>query len=387
MNITEDAREVLNPGEAAGAGGAPRREALREPRPRIEPEAYTGDEPHRRGEAGDSQAPAGATPQRRRLSRLLAGAALALVLIFAGIRMWNYLGSYESTDDAQIDGHINAISSRIDGTIVRVYVNDTAVVKAGQPLADIDPRDYEVAVEQARANLAEANALVEQAGGNYQADLAKVAQAEAANAKAQSDAARYRALMAQNVVARADYDQYISVARVDAQQVKSDRAMAAADGQKIASQQAAVQAARAALDQALLNLGYTHIVAPVGGVVGKKTVEVGQRVQPGQDLLAIVPLDDIWVTANFKETQLRRMRAGQRVTIYVDALGRDFSGRIEGLGGASGEIYSVLPPENATGNYVKVVQRFPVRIRFDPGQDAGHYLRPGMSVEPKVWLG
>jgi membrane fusion protein (multidrug efflux system) len=387
MNITGDAHEVLNPGEAAGGGGPPRREALRESPPRTEPEAYTEDEPRKRGADGDSHAPAGSAPPRRLVLRWIAGAILAAILVCAGIRLWNYLGSYESTDDAQIDGHINAIGSRIDGTIVRVYVNDTDIVKAGQPLADIDPRDYEVATEQARANLAEARALVQQAEGNYQAGLAKIAQAEAANAKAQSDAARYRALLSQNVVSRADYDQYISTARVDAQQVKSDRATAAAAGKKIASQQAVVQAAQAALDQALLNISYTHIVAPVGGVVGKKTVEIGQRVQPGQDLLAIVPLDDIWVTANFKETQLRGMRPGQRVTIYVDALGRDFRGRVEGLGGASGEIYSVLPPENATGNYVKVVQRFPVRIRFDPGQDAGHLLRPGMSVEPKVWLG
>ncbi|HJU29686.1 MAG TPA: HlyD family secretion protein, partial [Candidatus Binataceae bacterium] len=288
--------------------------------------------------------------------------------------------------DAQIAGHISPISSRIDGTITRVYVNNTDTVKAGQPLADIDPRDYQVAVEQARANLAAAQSQVQQSQANYQADLAKIGQAQAANAKAQSDAVRYRALLTRNVVSRAEYDQYISIAKVDVEQVKSDRAIADADAKKILSQQAAVQAAQAALDQALLNLSYTHIVAPVAGVVGQKTVEVGQRVQPGQGLLAIVPLNDVWVTANFKETQLRRMRPGQPVTIHVDALGRDFHGHVQGLGGASGEIYSVLPPENATGNYVKVVQRFPVRIAFDPGQDRGHLLRPGMSVEPQVWL-
>jgi membrane fusion protein, multidrug efflux system len=140
------------------------------------------------------------------------------------------------------------------------------------------------------------------------------------------------------------------------------------------------------LDQALLNLSYTKIAAPFGGVIGKKTVEVGQRVQPGEQLMAIVGLSDIWVTANFKETQVRRMRAGEHATIYVDELGRDYEGYVEGLAGATGEMYSLLPPENATGNYVKVVQRLPIRIRFNSGQDSDHALRPGLSVEPKVWL-
>ena len=168
--------------------------------------------------------------------------------------------------------------------------------------------------------------------------------------------------------------------------MESDRASVIALQKQIVSREAIAAGAQASLDQALLNLSYTHIVSPVSGVIGKKAVEVGQQIERGQQLLAIVPLDDIWVTANFKETQLRRIKLGQRVSIHVDALGSNYSGYIDGLAGASGEVYSILPPENATGNYIKVVQRFPLRILFDPGQDAEHRLRPGMSVEPTVWL-
>jgi membrane fusion protein (multidrug efflux system) len=168
--------------------------------------------------------------------------------------------------------------------------------------------------------------------------------------------------------------------------VESDQASVAALQKQIASREAIATAVKASLDQALLNLSYTRIVAPVSGVVGKKTVEIGQQVEPGQQLLALVPLDDLWVTADFKETQLRRIRLGQRVSIHVDALASNYNGYVEGLAGASGELYSILPPENATGNYIKVVQRFPVQIRFDHGQDPEHRLRPGMSVEPTVWL-
>jgi membrane fusion protein (multidrug efflux system) len=188
------------------------------------------------------------------------------------------------------------------------------------------------------------------------------------------------------VVSGSEYDQKIRAAEVDAAALESDRATANAARTAITSREAAVKSAQAALDQALLNLEYTKLVAPMDGVVGKKTFEVGQQVQPGQQLLAIVPLEDIWVTANFKETQMRRMKTGQRATIYVDATGREYDGYVAGMGGASGEKYSLLPPENATGNYVKVVQRVPIRIRLKPGQDPDHRLRPGMSAGPKVWL-
>jgi membrane fusion protein, multidrug efflux system len=152
------------------------------------------------------------------------------------------------------------------------------------------------------------------------------------------------------------------------------------------SAQGQVAQLRAALEQAKLNLQYCTIVAPVSGIVGKKTVEVGQNVSPGQQLMAVVPLDDIWVTANFKETQLKKMRVNQPVTIHVDVNGKDYKGHVNSIAGASGAITSLLPPENATGNYVKVVQRIPVKITFDPGETSEHVLRPGMSVEPKVWF-
>jgi membrane fusion protein, multidrug efflux system len=318
--------------------------------------------------------------------KALALAALLAMLFIGGRPAWKYLHSYESTDDAQIDGHIVPIASRIDGTIARVYVEETQTVKSGQLLAAIDPRDKQVAVENARANLSLAQAQADSARADYEAALDKMRQSEATVAKAKRDADRYTALLNQEVIARDDYEEKIRLADVDAAAVDSDRATARSAQKVIASREASVQAAQAVLDQALLNLSYTKIAAPFGGVIGKKTVEVGQRVQPGEQLMAIVGLNDIWVTANFKETQVRRMRAGEHATIYVDELGRDYEGYVEGLAGATGEMYSLLPPENATGNYVKVVQRLPIRIRFNSGQDSDHALRPGLSVEPKVWL-
>ena len=196
---------------------------------------------------------------------------------------------------------------------------------------------------------------------------------------------RYRELIKQEVIARETYDEIAMTGKVDAAAVNSGRAAVAAKARMIGQAEAAVQAAQASLDQARLNLSYTHVVAPAAGVVGDKTVQVGQRLQPGQQLLSIVPLNDIWITADFRETQLRRMRRGQPVTVHVDTTGRNYRGYVEGMPGATGELYSLLPPENATGNYVKVVQRLPVRIRLDPGEDADHRLRPGMSVESTVW--
>jgi len=323
---------------------------------------------------------------RIRVGRLALLILVAGVAILGGRWMWLQLGTYERTDDAQIDGHVIPMSARISGTVVHVYVENTQFVRAGSPLADLDVRDYEVAVEKARADFEQAKAQVESAHGDYQAGWAKLAQSKATNLKLQQDAERYDALLQGGVTAREQYDEAIRAARVGAAAVESDRASVAALQKQIASREAIVAAAKASLDQALLNLSYTRIVAPVSGVVGKKTVEVGQQVGPGQQLLAVVPLYDLWVTADFKETQLRRMRLGQRVSIHVDALANNYNGYIEGLAGASGELYSILPPENATGNYIKVVQRFPVQIRFDPGQDPEHRLRPGMSVEPTVWL-
>jgi membrane fusion protein, multidrug efflux system len=313
---------------------------------------------------------------------------ILLLLIAAAVAIpgWSYLSSYADTDDAQVDGHISAVSSRINGTIAYVYVIDTQPVRKGQLLADIAPTDYMVAVEGARARLAQTKAQVESAKADYQTALNKVSQEEATRAKAEYDVPRLAVLAAKGAARREDYQESLRIAKVARATVDADRAAANAAMRNIAFREAAVNEAQAELDQALLNLSYTKITAPMDGVIGKKSVEPGQRVQPGESLLAVVRLDDVWVTANFKEDQLRRMRPGQPVDIHVDALDRTFKGYVEGLGSASGERFSLLPPENATGNYVKVVQRIPVRIVFVPGQNDDHRLTPGMSVEPTVWL-
>jgi membrane fusion protein (multidrug efflux system) len=308
--------------------------------------------------------------------------AVAAVSPFA----WNYLQSYEATDDAQIDGHIDPLSSRINGTVIRVHVEDDDQVKKGDLLVEIDPRDYEVAVEGARARLGLARAQIASAKQDYAAALANVREDEAADFRAQRDAQRYASLLSQQVVGQQQYDQYIAVARVSDAKVDSDREAAGSALKTIAARQADADAANAALDQALLNLSYTKIYAPANGIVGKRAVQLDSRIQPGQTLMFVTETDEIWVTADFKETQLARMRHGEGVTIHVDTFGRDYRGYLEHMPGASGDRFSLLPPENATGNYVKVVQRLPVRILFEPGQDPDHLLHPGMSVEPTVWL-
>ena len=322
----------------------------------------------------------------RRPVRIVLAFVVGALLCAGAMRFWNYLQSYEWTDDAEIDGHLDPISTRINDTVVRVYVENTYHVKAGQPLVDLDPRDYQVAVENADADLAQAQQGVKAAQQNYQLAVANLDAAVATNVKAQLDVKRFGELLDQAVIPRETNDQIVMTGRVDTAAVNSDHAAVGAAAQMIGQAQAAVQAAQASLDQAKLNLSYTHIVAPASGVVGDKTVQVGQRVQPGEQLLTVVPLNDIWITADYRETQLRKMRPGQPVTVHVDTTAHDYKGYIEGLPGATGELDSLLPPENATGNYVKVVQRLPVRIRLNQGEDPDHRLRPGMSVEPTVWV-
>jgi len=322
----------------------------------------------------------------RRPVRLVLTLVVAALLCAGGMRFWNYLQSCEWTDDAEIDGHLDPISTRINDTVIRVYVENTYHVKKGQSLVDLDPRDYQVALENAAADLGEAKQGVKAAQQNYELAAANLNAAIATNFKAQLDVKRFGELFQQAVIAREVDDEIVMTGRVDAAAVNSDRAEVKATAQMVGQAQAAVQAAQAALDQAKLNLSYTHIVAPATGVVDDKTVQVGQRVQPGEQLLTVVPLSDIWITADFRETQLRRMHRGQPVTVHVDTTERIYKGYVEGLPGATGELDSLLPPENATGNYVKVVQRLPVRIRLYPGEDPDHRLRPGMSVEPTVWV-
>ena len=372
-----------------------------------------------------------------------------IVLAVVGVFLWRYFSSYESTDDAQIDGHVNSVSARVAGHILKLNVQDNQYVEAGTVLAEIDPTDYQVAVERAQADYndakatadaasvsvpiisvdttsqlssADADVLGTQAGikaarQQFEAAKANLQQAEANNVKAQNDLVRYKQLVDKQEISQQQYDQAVAAATASAAAVEGARANADAAQAQVAqaesrfvqaqanqrsagtgpkqlavtqaraeSAQAAALRKKADLDQALLNLKYTRIVAPVTGVVSNRTVEIGQNVQVGQELLKVIPLEDIWVTANFKETQLRDMKAGQKVTIYVDATDTKYKGVVNSIAGASGAVFSLLPPENATGNYVKVVQRIPVKIVFEPGETKEHKLRPGMSVEPKVWI-
>jgi len=362
-------------------------------------------------------------------------AVVALALVAGGFIAWRYYSVRESTDDAQIDGHINPISSRISGTVQKVHYDDNQLVQAGTLLIELDPKDYQVAVDRARADLANAEAsataamvgvplttttsssqLVAADAGVSAADRevvsaqARVQEAQANYNKAASDLKRMEQLVQKDEISRQQYD--ANVAAAGATRAELDGAVAAVASAEHRAAQARAQAAaahtvpeqirmtraragaaaadvqkfKAELEQAELNLKYANIVAPVTGVLSKRNVEPGQVVQPGQPLYSIVDLDDIWVTANFKETQLKGMRPGQKATIKVDAYGRSYNGTVESIGGATGARFSVLPPENATGNFVKVVQRLPVRIRFDKGQDPEHLLRPGMSVEPTVLI-
>jgi membrane fusion protein (multidrug efflux system) len=376
----------------------------------------------------------------------------ALVVILAlGTGSWLYLASYESTDDAQVDGHLHPISARVSGTIVRVNPNveDNHFVEAGTVLAEIDPADFQADLDRAQADydrlkasasaaekdisvisssstgrldlahaaLSEADDSIASERASLQSAEARLAQAEANFKRAEADQQRYQRLLEKHEISQSEYDRVATEAVTDREGVTSARADIIAAQKRIAQaqsrsierkadllaagsapQQVASSKARAASaasdadraqaqrTTAQLNLGYTKIIAPVSGVIGRKTVEAGQRVQPGQQLLTIIPLDDIWVTANFKETQLRKIKPGQPVVLHADASGHEYRGHVDSLGGATGSRFSLLPPENATGNYVKVVQRVPVRILLEPGENADHRLRPGMSVEPKVNL-
>ena len=385
---------------------------------------------------------------RRRPKARLYIIVAAIVLIVGGYLAWRYFSSYESTDDAQVDGHLMPLSARISGYVLKVNVDDNQYVHAGDVLVEIDPRDYQVALDQARAEASNAEATAHSLGidvpvttvnttsqvSTSQADIdnaeagigvaaqqldaakAQLVQAQANDVKAQNDLVRYKQLVDKQEISQQLYDQAVAAAAASSATVTAGKSdVAAAEQQvtqakaRLAQAQAAyrysqtgpqqVQSTRekalaaeavaqqkeAALEQAELNLGYTKLVAPVDGVVSK-SVEVGMNVQPGQQLLTIVPLNDIWITANFKETQLKYMEPGQTVKIKADVNGREYRGHVDSIAGSSGARLSLLPPENATGNYVKVVQRVPVKIVLNPGEDKDLSLRLGMSVEPKVYV-
>ncbi len=422
-------------------------EQVESQRPGASGEAQAGNEQQAPAPAKDDKKPMDPAKKRKRI--LVLAGVVVLVLIGVGI-WWLISRNYESTDDAQVNGHINPISSRVAGNIKAVYVENNQPVRAGEPLVDLDPRDYQVALTQAKAGYDQAlaqsraenpnlpitvlsnatnestshsevtNAEAALAAAQYDRDnaAAKLLSSEANNARAQSDLKRYAQLIQKEEVAQSDYDQYLAAAKAQQATVDADKAALAAAAQTvdqrraqlqeqqsrlnetlknatrqiairqatIQSRQASAESSAAQLQQAKLNLAYTHIVSPVNGIVTERSAEVGAQISAGQQLMMIVQTDDLWVTANFKETQLRRMRNGQPVRIHVDALDEDFDGYVQDMPAATGDITSVLPPENATGNYVKVIQRLGVRIGFKPNQRDLNKLRPGMSVEPKVHL-
>ncbi len=377
-----------------------------------------------------------------------------VVLILAaigGVLYWLHARQFEETDDAEIDAHLNAVSPRIDGTIINVYVDDNQFVKVGQPLVDLDPRDLQVALDQAQAQLLQARSMVSAQQPNIpitqvenfttvstaesdvttaeagqaaaerdrEAAEAKLAESEANLARAQSDLERYKLLIAKEEVSQQEFDQVATTAKAMAATVASNRAALQSSARivdqrrsqtaaavsrlsqakrngpsqllirraTVQSEQASAQTAQTQVEQAQLRLSYTKITAPVDGIVMKRSAEIGSHVAAGQQLMTIAQVDDVWVTANFKETQLQNIRPKQSVTIHVDATKQDLEGYVDTIGGSTGAISSVLPPENATGNYVKVVQRIPVRIRFKKDQKGLDRLRPGMSVEPEVRIG
>jgi membrane fusion protein (multidrug efflux system) len=349
-----------------------------------------------------------------------------LAAVVAVSLAWRHFSGRESTDDAQVDGHVAPVAARGAGTVVAVLVADNQQVEKGALLVRIDPRDYEVALARAQADLAENEATARAASrtvpltsttagsqetvadselagavARHAASEAQLRQAQGRERQTAQDVERFRPLLAKDEVSKQQFDAAATAAdaaraareAAEAEAARARLAQASTGREQVdivsaraASAAAKVEMARAALEQAKLNLSYTEVNAPVGGVVSRKTVEVGQVVQPGQPLLAIVPLDDVWVTANFKESQLKSIRPGQPVEVAVDAYGgRTYRGRVDSIAAATGSRFSLLPPENATGNYVKVVQRVPVKIVLEPGQDRDHLLRPGMSVVPTVF--
>jgi membrane fusion protein (multidrug efflux system) len=394
---------------------------------------------------GTAAAPAPAASNNNKRS---IGLVVLLVLAAVGTGYYLHGRNFEETDDAQIDGNITSLGPRVSGTVIATHVVENQTVAVGDVLLEIDPADLAVAVVQAKAAVAQAQAQLQAedpsvsitetsntaavAGASSelasasaglsgsQSDVdqltARLAQAEGNARLAQIERKRGEDLWNAQAIPRADYDRRITTAETAAAEVQATRQALASARQKVAQlqaqlgatksrltevkknaprevetrrasvlyRQANLELARAQLEQAELNLGYAKVRAPIVGVVAKKAVSVGDHVAPGQQLLAIAGTDVLWVTANFRETQLERMQPEQPVEIHVDALALDLTGKVESLGGTTGSRLSVLPPENASGNYVKVVQRIPVRIRIDPGQAGIDRLRPGMSVEPKV---
>jgi membrane fusion protein (multidrug efflux system) len=381
----------------------------------------------------------------------MAAVGLAALLVCSGAAGWAiYSHGYETTDDAQVDGHLNVVSSRIGGTIESVYVTDNQIVEAGQSLVDLDASEQKVAYAQAKAQydqavaqlnsqrpniaitkannveaaisgdaqLAQSKAALAAASQDLASASAKLAEADAIRSRDDNDLKRYEKLFQAGTISRQDYERAVAAAQssdanstaagasvnsaeklveerraeVQAQTAHREQIARTAPDQvsikqaDLATAEANVEATAAQLKRAALNLSFCHIVAPVRGIVTQRSAELGNRISEAQPLMMIVATGDTWVTANFKETQLARMETRQSVRVHVDALKRDFKGTVEGIPAITGARSSVLPPENATGNYIKVVQRMPVRVHLDANQDSLDRLRPGMSVEATVWL-
>lgn len=316
---------------------------------------------------------------------LIVVGALAIALISAAAYgYYVYAGAYESTDDAFIDGHISQLGPKVSGNIVAVHVTDNQFVKPDEILAEIDPRDFQARVSRAQAALDAAIAQVALMQQRIAQARAQTAAAQAEATRAGADEKRLAELFRRELISRQDFDHATADASTSAATLAAGRANEQAATAALEQAQSQISEAHAALQTAELDLSYTKIYAPVSGHVARKAVEVGTFVQPGQALFAIVP-DDFWVIANFKETQLAKMRAGQPVEIRVDALPDiRFHGHVDSIQSGSGARFSLLPPENATGNYIKVVQRVPVKIFFDGVDLAAYPLGPGMSVLPTV---
>ncbi len=348
------------------------------------------------GQDGDEHA----KPPMSRRKKLLYWAIGLLILaavITAGVLYWLHARNYETTDDAFIDGYISQVAAQVSGRVTRIAFDDNQQVKAGQVLVELDPRDFQVRLDQANAQRTQAAAQLDQAQaqlGLQQANLdqsaANVRVTEADLQQAQNDLARFRAVDPK-AITRQQLDTSSSTIRSAQARLDANRQAVAGARAQIEAQRAAVAAAVASVKQAdvtvanaELQLSYTHVVAPADGQVTRRTVELGNYVNPGQSLLAVVP-SHMWVTANFKETQLALMRPGQAVRVRIDACpDLDINARVDSFQAGLGSAFSALPAENATGNYVKVVQRVPVRINFEPQDLSQCRMAPGMSVSPRV---
>ncbi len=322
--------------------------------------------------------------QKKKKAFIIVGTLVVIGLI-AGWFYNNYRKIHVSTDDAFIDGNIHTIAARVSGTVTAVLVNDNQAVKKGDLLVEIDPADYEARLRESTAALSVEKAKLAEAETKIASARANLELAQANLNLAKTEKARAEKLFAEQVIPQDRYDRAMTGYDVAFAQAKaSEEQLRQAESAKI-SQASLIRQKEAQASLANLNFEYTKVYAPVDGYVTKKSVQIGNQIQAGQPLMAVVSLNDIWIVANYKETQMGNIRPGQPVTFTVDSYpGRDFKGKVDSIMAGTGVTFSLFPPENATGNYVKVVQRIPIKILLEEGTDKNHVLRIGMSVEPTV---